>query len=151
MNLSLINEMIEAGYIQVKKHSDADLFIYNYSPKAQYDRIWNEATLACRGLILDGDGNIIARPFQKFFNLGEFEGQYLPASVFEVYDKLDGSLGITYQLNGKWQIATRGSFFQIKQLKRRKCCINIITQRYTNWRLEKPIYLKLFIRKIELS
>jgi T4 RnlA family RNA ligase len=117
MNITLINEMIEDGYIHVKKHLDADLFIYNYSPKAQYDRLWNEATISCRGLILDSLGKIVARPFQKFFNLGEFENQVIPAEPFEVYDKLDGSLGISYCLNGRWHIATRGSFHSDQAIK----------------------------------
>ncbi len=117
MNIALINEMIEEGFIHVKKHMEAELFIYNYSPKAQYDRIWNEATISCRGLILDSHGNIVARPFQKFFNLGEFENQPIPVEPFEVYDKLDGSLGISYLLNGRWQIATRGSFHSGQSIK----------------------------------
>jgi T4 RnlA family RNA ligase len=117
MDTSLLNEMIEQGYIDVKKHPEANIFIYNYSQKAQYDRIWNEATMTCRGLILDGDGKVIAKPFQKFFNLGEYEGQRIPHEPFEVYDKMDGSLGISYLCNGKWQIATRGSFISDQAVK----------------------------------
>jgi T4 RnlA family RNA ligase len=117
MDTSLLNEMIEQGYIDVKKHPEANLFIYNYSQKAQYDRIWNEATMSCRGLILDSDGKVIAKPFQKFFNLGEYEGQRIPNEPFEVYDKMDGSLGISYLCNDKWQIATRGSFISDQAVK----------------------------------
>lgn len=39
--------------------------MYNYTAKAQYDKLWNEVTLQCRGLILDGDGNVVARPFSS--------------------------------------------------------------------------------------
>jgi T4 RnlA family RNA ligase len=110
MNISLLNEMQEQNYISVQKHQEADLYIYNYTAKAQYDRMWNEITLACRGLIMDNDGRIVSRPFKKFFNLGEYEGQHRPNTSFEVYEKMDGSLGISYLVNGKIQIATRGSF-----------------------------------------
>ena len=109
-DISLLNQMLEERYINCQKHPSLELYIYNYSAKAQYDRLWNDITLACRGLILDGDGNVIARPFPKFFNLGEYEGQIVPSTTFEVYEKMDGSLGISYIMNGKVQICTRGSF-----------------------------------------
>jgi T4 RnlA family RNA ligase len=115
MQIENLNQLITEGYINVQKHPTADLYIYNYSPKAQYDRVWNEWTLACRGLIMDGKNEIIARPFQKFFNLGEYENQPIPNESFEVYEKMDGSLGILYWLDNEERrpepfIATRGSF-----------------------------------------
>ncbi|MBL7816863.1 MAG: T4 RnlA family RNA ligase [Saprospiraceae bacterium] len=110
INKTLLQEMIENDYVNVNKHPTHDLFIYNYTPKAQYDRVWNEVTLMCRGLILDGQNNIVARPFAKFFNLGEMENQVIPNEPFEVFDKLDGSLGILYWLENEAFIATRGSF-----------------------------------------
>ena len=102
--------MIEEGYVNEQSHPTYDLHIYNYAPKTQYERVWNEVTLACRGLILDGKGNIVARPFTKFFNLGEIENQEIPNEPFEVFEKMDGSLGILYWGDNQAFIATRGSF-----------------------------------------
>lgn len=110
MNKELLQEMIREGYVQVQKHPLLDLYIYNYTAKAQYDRIWNEITLMCRGLVMDAEMNILARPFAKFFNLGEHENQIIPNEAFEVYEKMDGSLGILYWINDEPFIATRGSF-----------------------------------------
>ena len=110
MNKQLLQEMIAQNYIKINKHPDQELYIYNYTQFAQYDKVWNEITLNCRGLILDDNGNIIARPFPKFFNLGEIENQNIPNTPFEVYDKLDGSLGILYWINEQPYIASRGSF-----------------------------------------
>jgi T4 RnlA family RNA ligase len=110
MNTTQLNQLIADNYINVNKHPTADLYIYNYSQKAQYERIWNEVTLACRGLILDGNYQVVARPFQKFFNLGEFENQVVPNESFEVYEKMDGSLGILYWIENEVHISTRGSF-----------------------------------------
>jgi RNA ligase len=115
MDTELLKQLIETGYISVQKHPSANLHIYNYSPKAQYDRLWNECTLACRGLIMDENYKVVARPFQKFFNLGEFENQPVPNGSFEVYEKMDGSLGILYWTDNAERrlepfIATRGSF-----------------------------------------
>lgn len=112
--LSLI-ELIEQKYISVEKHLTADLFIYNYTPKTQYDSMWNEHTETCRGLIKDGQGNIISRPFRKFFNYSP--DMVLPLEPFEVFEKLDGSLGILYWVDDMPYIATRGSFVS-KQAKK---------------------------------
>lgn len=109
-NLNLLDQLIDQKYIKVQQHPDADLFIYNYTAKAQYERVWNEITLNCRGLIMDADRNIVARPFAKFFNLGELEETQIPNMPFEVYDKMDGSLGILYWVENTPFIATRGSF-----------------------------------------
>lgn len=50
----------------------------------------------CRGIKFDLDGNIIARPYSKFFNLGE-RSETFPEAIdwdqkFIILDKLDGSM-----------------------------------------------------------
>jgi RNA ligase len=110
INRQLLQQMLDERFVAVQKHPDADLFIYNYTAKAQYDRVWNEITLQSRGLILDAAFNIAARPFTKFFNLDEYPPKDIPDEPFEVYEKIDGSLGILYWHNGTPAIATRGSF-----------------------------------------
>jgi RNA ligase len=71
--------------------------------------MWNEETLSCRGLVLDSSDNIVARPFKKFFNLSEVEGE-IPNLPFEVFEKMDGSLGIFFWYKGNPIFASRGSF-----------------------------------------
>lgn len=110
LNHAELQQLIAERYVSVQRHPTADLFIYNYTPKTQYERFWNSTTLACRGLILDGASNVVARPFPKFFNLDELSPADIPVAPFEVYEKMDGSLGILYWLNNVPQIATRGSF-----------------------------------------
>ncbi len=110
LDTTLLNDMVIDKYIKVQKHPGQDLFIYNYTAKAQFEGIWNECTLNCRGLIMNKAGDIIARPLPKFFNLGEQENQYIPNEPFEVYEKMDGSLGILYWLEGQPHMASRGSF-----------------------------------------
>ncbi|MFN0034319.1 MAG: T4 RnlA family RNA ligase [Saprospiraceae bacterium] len=110
MNLTLLHQLVADHYIHAQKHPTADLWIYNYAAKTQYEQLWNEVTLACRGLILDGQGQVAARPFAKFFNLAEHEPSQLPDEPFEVFEKMDGSLGILYWVDDRPFIATRGSF-----------------------------------------
>ena len=110
LNISLLEEMLEKGYVRKQQHPEAPLWIYNYTVEAQYERVWNDITLQCRGLILGHDYAVVARPFGKFFNLGEQENQHIPNEPFEVYEKMDGSLGILYWHNDAPFIASRGSF-----------------------------------------
>ncbi|MEM1122490.1 MAG: T4 RnlA family RNA ligase [Bacteroidota bacterium] len=117
MKIEALNKMIEEGYVKVNKHPMADLWIYNYSETAQFERVWNEVTLQCRGLILDKNGEVVARPFPKFFNLEELENTTIPNLPFEVYEKMDGSLGISYAIDQEIFIATRGSFTSEQSVK----------------------------------
>ncbi len=110
-------EMIESGFVIKNKHPTEDLYIYNYTQKTQFERVWNAVTLACRGLILDENYNIIARPFAKFFNLGEYENQEIPNLKFDVFEKMDGSLGILYFHNNQAFMASRGSFNSDQSIK----------------------------------
>lgn len=113
LSLRNLQRMIDEKNITRRKHPELNLFVYNYTPHAQFHKIWNNETLSCRGLIMDDKDNIVARPFTKFFNLEEFgeRGKDLPLEDFEVYEKLDGSLGILY-FNDKGEacITTRGGF-----------------------------------------
>jgi hypothetical protein len=49
---------------------------------------------------------IVATPFPKFFNAGEHNGT-IPALPFEVFEKVDGSLGILYHFDGAWGASTK--------------------------------------------
>ncbi len=113
-----LQEMLDAGYVSIQKHPTEDLFIYNYTQRTQFDRVWNQTTMSCRGLILDGQGNVVARPFKKFFNLGE-PGSQLPEPglKYKITDKVDGSLGILYWIGERPFIATRGSFTSDQAIK----------------------------------
>jgi hypothetical protein len=117
LNPEKLQQLIEEGYVIKQKHPAADFWIYNYSQKTQYEKAWNEITLQCRGLILNKNYEVIARPFKKFFNLSEHQAHEIPTESFEVFDKLDGSLGILYWHENMPQIATRGSFISEQALK----------------------------------
>ncbi|MFE0794715.1 T4 RnlA family RNA ligase [Streptomyces mutabilis] len=108
---------IEAGHVSRRQHPTLPLSIYTYTRTAQYSRAWTTATLRCRGLIADDKtGEIVAWPFPKFFNVGEHDHGFdyappLPVDEpFEVYDKVDGSLGIVFHYDGRWHVASKGSF-----------------------------------------
>lgn len=106
-----LDEMIQAGYVNVRNHLDLPLQILNYTDQAQYGQVWNKVTNNCRGLIIDTDGNVVARGFPKFFNYGQPGAVEVDLRDYvEVTDKMDGSLGIMYPTPDGYAIATRGSF-----------------------------------------
>jgi RNA ligase len=113
MNIDVLDSLVEEHWLTKRKHPTEDLWIYNYTPKCQYSREWTEETMMCRGLILDGDGRIVARPFKKFFNVGEMN-EKIPDGSFVVQEKLDGSLGILYWVGDTPYISTRGSFESVQ-------------------------------------
>jgi RNA ligase len=105
-----LDALVADGWLRSQRHPDADLWIYNYTEKTQYQNNWTPETLVCRGLILDQAGDVVARPFSKFFNYGTPQVASVPAEPFLVMEKIDGSLGILYYLDGSPWIATRGNF-----------------------------------------
>jgi len=118
-----LNKYIDNQLIVANKHPEYNLWILNYSPKVHFNRLWDEYTLAARGLVIDEDGNIIARPFQKFMNLEEFEpGDIDMSQEYEIFEKIDGSLIILfyYELRMEWVIASRGSFISEQVMEAKK-------------------------------
>ena len=95
-DLDILNDYIEKGLVIKQVHPTLPLSIYNYSRTCQYGGLWDEITLNCRGLVLDNEGNVIAKPFPKFFNYEEHNAEEIPNELFEVYEKMDGSLGILF-------------------------------------------------------
>ena len=118
MTKKFINEIqkrVKQWYIREQKHPERDLWIYCYTEPCVYDNVRDEYTRMCRGLVLDKEGNIVARPFSKFFNYEELKEKPVPPYIMQ--EKLDWSLGILF--NYKWEriMATKWSF-DSKQAKK---------------------------------
>lgn len=84
-------------------------FTYHHldSPKT------NDIVREARGIVLEKDSwNLVAKSFNRFFNLGELEEEYRTFnwSNFDCYNKADGSLMLLFYYNGMWHVKTRGSF-----------------------------------------
>ena len=95
----------QLGRVKVVQHDD--LILLDYKSSCQYDGNWTPYELACRGLIFNTEGEIVALPFPKFFNYGE---RLSTEPIKSVTKKMDGSLGILYRHKGQFKVATRGSF-----------------------------------------
>ena len=117
ISLEKLEKYYQDGLLLKQTHPTYDLTIWNYSPKVQYDRLWDDITIQCRGLVTNSKGEIIARPFKKFFNYEEHKPEEIPNEEYVVYEKLDGSLGILFNYQGEWILATRGSFTSPQAIK----------------------------------
>ncbi len=117
-------------HIDVKKLPN-NIVAINFTKKAFEKGVWDQYTTKARGLFVDiskelkpNEINIVARGYEKFFNLGErfgIEKRDLGKLVYPltVYEKANGYLGILSvdnrdKKNPKWFIAskttTEGSF-----------------------------------------
>ena len=116
LDVEKLSDHICNRLVGVQRHPSLPLKIYNYTQNAQFDPHWGDGTIDyCRGLIVDDQDNVIARPFKKFHNLNteyipETMEANLPKTTPTILEKYDGSLGILYRYYGEYGIATRGSF-----------------------------------------
>ena len=121
MNLETLHKYKEDGLLISQTHPTLPLTIWNYTQKVQYEGLWDAVTTQCRGLITeDTTGEIVVRPFKKFFNYEEVAGKgVIPSKGDYVYiqEKMDGSLGILFCYEGEWVMATRGSFTSDQAIK----------------------------------
>jgi T4 RnlA family RNA ligase len=105
------SKLTEAFGIKVKDYPEHKLVVLNYdqieSPKT------NPIVMECRGLILDYDLNVVCRPFDRFFNLGEAPDTqaHLDMMKATAYAKIDGSFIKIYNHEGVWYCGTRGTAF----------------------------------------
>jgi len=121
---------------RITAHWYGKLVGFKYTRETVYASDWDEITLTSRGIVFDSEtGEIVARPFDKFFNYGELIDsetgeltelakkvmkyqkkidirKILKSIRFHTMEKVDGSLGIVFwnPYLKHWQLKTGGSF-----------------------------------------
>jgi RNA ligase len=114
IDLKEVDARVHAGLIAQDIREDCggdSLIISCYTHKAQFGRNWDEYTMICRGIVTNWNGDIISRPFRKFFNLGEVDPNSLDWSdSLEVTEKIDGSLIIVSFLDGQMILNSKCAF-----------------------------------------
>lgn len=123
MKMNLINDLksgvttlaylAEELGIKIKEYPEASpaRMVLNYcqieSPKS------HPYVMQSRGIVLTEDFDVLALPFDRFFNFGEVENHEnrIDWSKAECVEKVDGSLIKIYWDGLKWCIATRGTAF----------------------------------------
>lgn len=113
-----IQEAVRSGYfdgiekyqtVRITPHNGLLLFCYQKS--TTYNNDWTPFQRLCRGLVIDREtGDVVARPFDKFFGWNERKDSTTSSPIKRVYEKLDSFLGIVYFYNGQWHMNTKGAF-----------------------------------------
>jgi len=112
-----IQVLAQAGFDNWMKYGDVnvtkrgDLLLFDYTTGAHIANRWNFFERVSRGLVINHQtGEIVARPFDKFFYWLD-GGRRSSGHIVSVMEKVDGSLGILYRHKGEDRITTKGSFF----------------------------------------
>ncbi|MCF8783235.1 T4 RnlA family RNA ligase [Rhodococcus ruber] len=92
-----LDQYVKLGLVRSQTNDAGTLTIYVYTEFTQFERIWNNVTRQCRGLVVDNSGRCVVKCLPKFFNADEPEALYDRPQSFDpadvvVQDKLDGSL-----------------------------------------------------------
>lgn len=67
------DDLVDKGLVTSRYYPDLGLKIYKYARKVFYNNLWHLSPrlLECRGIVVGNEGNVVAWPFTKVFNLGE--------------------------------------------------------------------------------
>lgn len=116
IDMTELQELRERGLAVVREHPELPLLVCNYTQiRPVRDSEWTPLLEVCRGLIVDPDGVIVARPFSR---MGELRAdEQLPDGPFTAFEKLDGSMGVQYPTPEGARLATRGNFIGRQALR----------------------------------
>lgn len=134
-DIDILNRYKEAGLLYNQEHPNLPLLIWNYSQKVQYEGLWDDIAMNCRGLVTDLNGNVVSRGFSKFFNIEET--RHTPTDDFEIFEKLDGQYIGVFWYDGEMVVNSRGSFDSVyaneaKRILGEKYDVELLCPGYTH-------------------
>lgn len=98
----------------VKERQFGDVSSFNFTRRAFYDGAWNDYTVKARGMFIDTAQNkIVARGYEKFFNIGEVFATTKDSLrnnleyPLTIYGKENGFLGLLSFYQGELFFATK--------------------------------------------
>lgn len=120
MQLPSVDSMlveVTAKRVTARRSDDGRFIVLNYAPSVEYDGLWNDVNVCCRGIVLDAvTMTVCARPFRKFWNVGQHPHVSIDALAAKgaprsVTEKVDGALGIVFwdAFDNDIRVSTRGS------------------------------------------
>ena len=107
-NLNPLETLKSDFGVEAKKHPELDLYILDYSQKdsPRFNPIVDE----CRGLVIDGNYDLVSKGFSRFYNLGEGPDVIDWSQPVHVTTKQDGSMIHTFHHKDQWFVNTRFSW-----------------------------------------
>jgi hypothetical protein len=116
IRLKMLNKLMKEKLVDRRTHPDHPLFVYNYTPAAMHipPAEWplHPGLSQARGLVLDLDGNVVMRSFEKSWGLETLReiGDIRTDQIVSIHEKFDGYLIVARYWEGNLIVASRGSF-----------------------------------------
>jgi len=131
----ILQVYIEKGLVNVHKNEDGLTgYCYTQSVYKLDPSEWKSELSVLRGLVVDEEDNIVAFPYRKFWEYRENTNLNDIRSVWELSEKIDGSLIIVFLYNGKLYTKTKSSFDSWQALRALKIlgqCPHVFQEGYT--------------------
>lgn len=116
IEVPLLDQLKNSKDIRETKLED-NISSFNFTRNAFFNKNWNETTIKARGLFLNTDtGEVVARGYEKFFNVNERRETELEHLLVKFkdkkitcYKKENGFLGIMSYVNDKLFIASKST------------------------------------------
>lgn len=116
-NFEMLNELRDSALVHEKKLSSYNhVSSFNFTNKTFWNQHWTNISIKARGLFIDTEtADIVARSYDKFFNVGEMPSTSIEElnknmnPPFEVYIKENGYLGIASSYNGELFAASKST------------------------------------------
>jgi hypothetical protein len=115
--LKLMRPLVTMKQVSKRKHPTRDLWIYNYTPKAvgeiaPMDWIAYPGLSEARGLVLDAEGNVVMRSFEKAWGLETTRkiGTVREDQSVDIFPKLGGHLILVRYVDNELVVASIDSF-----------------------------------------
>lgn len=105
------DDLVDKGLVTSRYYPDLGLKIYKYARKVFYNNLWHLSPrlLECRGIVVGNEGNVVAWPFTKVFNLGENSTNLPDNKLVTAVEKKNGFLGVVSSHKGELLFSTTGS------------------------------------------
>lgn len=104
-----VENSVNSVLVMKKETKLDDIFILKYKNRVFFKNLWTPELLECRGTIIDGDYNIIQRPFTKIFNRGENGTDIDPDTMVIAVEKVNGFMACATWYRGKLLVSTTGT------------------------------------------
>lgn len=140
-DLRILEKYVNETTMCCEKHPCGQLYLYGYYSDniTKQPTVWDDISKHCRGIILDSHGDIVERPFPKFWTfcqylsksmvlLSENRIYRIPSGKFRILEKIDGTMVTLYWKNDKPYLATQRSFTNPKAIEATK----LLYEKYTH-------------------
>lgn len=109
-----VDDLVAKNLVTKKTYTEgpfAGLSVLKYKNNVFWDNLWHTDArlLECRGMVVDGEDNVVIWPFTKIFNRFENGTDLPPDEVVTVSRKVNGFMAAASLHKGEWIVSTTGT------------------------------------------